>query len=203
MILVTAFEPFEGCTVNTSEEVLKLLPESIGCEDLSKVVLSCDSEVTPQKVVDIVGRFHYSSIILLGEDKRYSFSTLETIAYNWLDYDVPDNYGRQPRGRRIDPMANKSLKCVIDGLALQQCLSERGLKLLLSEDPGRHLCNHVYFSVLNHYSSNFVVLLHFPRLQSQQELLSESLHQFTQITLGVLEYLIELGKMRLNEFLNK
>lgn len=191
MILITAFEPFEGCIVNSSEEVLRLLPESIGGESLSKIVLRCDSEATPQKVIDVVGQSHYSSVILLGEDKRYSLSTLETAAYNWLDYDVPDNYGKRPRGRRIDAIANKALKSVINGLALQQCLSERGLKLLLSEDPGMHLCNHVYFSVLNRYPTDVVALLHFPRLLDQQEPHSEPLQEFTQVTLAVIEYLKE------------
>src|SRR5438105_2737741 len=96
LMLVTAFEPYDGSPLNPAEEVLKRLPDVINGIALCKVRLACDSLRTPLQVTELASDPLISMVVIIGEDRRYALPTLERVAYNWLAYDVPDNLGRQP-----------------------------------------------------------------------------------------------------------
>lgn len=168
MILVTAFEPYGGSSLNPSELVLSQLPGDINGVNLRKVILACDSLRSPLYVTELASDPLVNMVVILGEDRRYDLPTMERIAYNWLQYDVPDNLGHQPMNSSIVAHGPELLETSIDVAAIRLALASKGTRVNVSEDPGRHLCNHVYFQVRYHTDPKPVLLLHLPCLPEQQ-----------------------------------
>src|SRR6266480_688909 len=101
IMLVTAFEPYDGSSVNPAEAVLKQLPDVINGANLRKVVLACDSVRSPLRVTELASDPLVNMVVIIGEDRCYALPTLERIAYNWLNYDVSDNLGHRPMNNCI------------------------------------------------------------------------------------------------------
>lgn len=194
LMLVTAFEPYDGSPINPAEQVLKQLPDIINGVSLRKIALACDSVRTPPRVTDLASDPLVNIVVIMGEDRRYAVPTLERIAYNWLQYDVPDNLGLKPVGTSIVSHGPVSLETPIDVAAIHLALTRIGTLINISDDPGRHLCNHVYYTVRYHTDPKPVLLLHLPRLPEQQKHSSMELADSLQVTFDVLmllSYLIE------------
>ncbi len=192
MILVTAFEPYDGSSLNPSELVLKKLPGEINGVNLRKVILACDSLCTPLYVTELASDLLINMVVILGEDRRYALPTMERIAYNWLQYDVPDNLGHQPINSSIVAHGPEFLETSIDVTAIRLALTSKGTRVNVSEDPGRHLCNHVYFKVRYHTYPKPVLLLHLPRLPEQQAYPSMRLADSGYATFSILSILSSL-----------
>jgi pyroglutamyl-peptidase len=189
MILVTGFEPYGGSSVNPSALVLEKLPTSLNGVTLRKELLVCDGRNTPLRVARLAASTDFRAVLLLGEDKRYAFPTIETTTYNGLEYDVPDNFGWQPRGSLIDPIGPESLACPLDFRAIQRILALREVRVDLSSNPGRHLCNQVFYMVRRQTDQKPVLLLHLPRLPEQQDHPSLPFEQSFTATRLILEVL--------------
>jgi len=130
MILVTAFEPFGGKTWNASSMILERLN---GVMDKRLLPVSISGAKTEIEMLDVSP---YQAVIMLGEANR-SFLSLEQFAYNEIDMRIPDNTGVQIHHQSID-----------DGQTYQTPFQlDRWVKLgiLISEDPGRYLCNYAYY----------------------------------------------------------
>ena len=192
LMLVTAFEPYDGSSLNPAEEVLKQLPGAIDGVSLRKVILSCDSLHTPPQVAELIGDPRVNIAVIIGEDRRYAVPTLERCAYNWLDYEVPDNSGHQPRNASIVSQGPEFLEASVDLAAIHLSLKRRGTPVNISDDPGRHLCNHVYFTARYHSNPKPILLLHLPRLPEQQAYPSMRLADSLQATFGLLTFLSSL-----------
>jgi pyroglutamyl-peptidase len=192
MILVTAFEPYDGSHLNPSEQVLKKLPRNINSVNLRKVILACDSLHTPPYITELASDPLINMVVILGEDRRYALPTMERFAYNWLHYDVPDNLGHQPMNRSIEDHGPELLETSIDVAAIRLALANKGTRVNVSEDPGRHLCNHVYFEVRYHTDPKPVLLLHLPRLPEQQAYPSMRLADTRNATFEILAFLSSL-----------
>jgi pyroglutamyl-peptidase len=189
MILVTAFEPYDRSPINPADLVLKQLPDVIGKTRLQKVTIACDSIQAPSRVTELASNPIINTVVILGEDRRYRMPTLERFAYNWLEYEVPDNLGRQPKNTSIVPQGPTFLVSHVDIKMICLVLSRQGIVVNVSDDPGRHLCNHVYYTVRYHTDPKVALLFHLPRLPEQQLYPSLRLTDSLRATLGLLEYL--------------
>jgi pyroglutamyl-peptidase len=189
IMLVTAFEPYDGSPINPAEQVLKQLPDIINGVNLRKLALACDSVQTPLRVTELASDPLVNMVVIIGEDRRYAVPTLERIAYNWLQYDVPDNQGLQPVGTSIVSHGPVSLETPVDVATILIALTRTGTLINISDDPGRHLCNHVYYIVRYHTDPKPVLLLHLPRLPEQQNHPSMELADSLQVTFDVLKLL--------------
>ena len=192
VMLVTAFEPYDGSPLNPAEEVLKQLPGVIDGVSLHKVILACDSLRTPLHVAELTSDPLVNIAVIIGEDPRYALPTLERLAYNWLDYEIPDNFGRQPMNSSIISQGPEMLEASVDVTAIRLSLKRKGTPINISDDPGRHLCNHVFFTVRYHTDPKPVLLLHLPRLPEQQTYPSMALVDSLDTTFGVLTFLSSL-----------
>lgn len=192
MILVTGSEPYDGSAENPSRSALERLPDEIRGIKIIKLCVSCDSQQTPVRVAEIANDSAVKFVLLLGEDRRYKLPTMERVAYNWLDYDVPDNRGRRPRNVPVVPGGPESFTTSLDADAVQQALASRGVVIDVSDDPGRHLCNQIYYTVRYHTDPKTAVLFHLPRLPTQQASPSLPFDAGFRATLGLLEHLVTL-----------
>jgi pyroglutamyl-peptidase len=161
-ILVTAFGPFDGRPENASGLALAGLKRSHPW--IRTRVFPVDSVVAPSRLRRAVRDVRPELLVLLGEAAGSQAIRLETRAWNQIDFRIPDNAGRQPQDRPIHPAGPASLPCELPVQALLDRLAAGGWPVELSTDPGRYLCNQIYYVARSMMDP--VVFIHLP-LSSQ------------------------------------
>ena len=170
MILITAFEPFGGKTWNASSMILKRLNVQA---DKLELPVSIDQAKQAIEHLDVS---KYDTILMLGEANR-DYLSLEQFAYNEIDMRIPDNQGLQIKQQPID-----------DGTTVQTKLDlHRWVKpgIQLSDDPGRYLCNYVYYQMSQKHPQ--VLFIHVSatietvELQTQQ--IEEIIHEIETLSI--------------------
>lgn len=143
-MLVTAFGPFDGRQENASSLALaalkRLRPE------IHTRVFPVDSVLAPARLRTALRTLRPRTLILLGEAAGSSEIRLEMKAWNELDFMIPDNAGRQPRGRLIEDDGPADYSATLPFVQLLPDLKVAGHPVRLSEDPGRYLCNQLFYT---------------------------------------------------------
>jgi len=163
-ILVTAFGPFDGRLENASllalRGLMKIFPQ------LRTRILPVDSMVAPARLRQAMKTIRPDALVMLGEAAGSSEIRLETTAWNELDFRIPDIAGRQPSPRQIVATAPASLSSTLPLEAIHQKLAEQGHEVRFSNDPGRYLCNQVFFTARHFLETGAVTcpagLIHLP-----------------------------------------
>lgn len=167
-ILVTGFEPFDG-PQNVTAELLRGLEERppkagprlrtglLPCRTRS--VFSAYQALSPKDA---------GGVLLLGQASARARIDLELFAYNLLDFRAPDCDGVLKTQELLDPQgpprrASTLPRCQLEALATSQGPVPVGL----SEDPGRYLCNQIYYQALGLTPKLPVLFVHVPRFQGQ------------------------------------
>lgn len=143
-ILVTAFGPFDGRSENASQLALTALKRAT--PSLRKRLLPVDSVVAPSRLKTAISELQPDLLILLGEAAGSSSIRIETTAWNLLDFTIPDNANRQPRNTPIETGAPTRLETELPLAPLLRHLNKQKLLVTLSSDPGRYLCNQIYYT---------------------------------------------------------
>jgi pyroglutamyl-peptidase len=146
-LLVTAFGPFGGRRLNASSLALAELRKTD--RSLRTRTLPVDLVEAPRRLRAALRMLRPRAVLLLGEAAQANCLRIESLAWNELDFTIPDIVGRQPRGRPIDPAGPDRLETSIDVGALQRLLEREGHPSELSTDPGRYLCNRLYHAALS------------------------------------------------------
>ncbi len=164
MLLVTAFQPFDGSGLNSAQEALRAALPSLG----SDVVVAEPPVVWGQDirmVWPLVDRHRPEAILLLGQGGGAAVR-LEALGRNqrWV--------GRDPaRLRPILPDAPATFAATAPVGPLVAALRAAGLPARLSDDAGSYLCNHLYFHVLHRLNRHGwripTVFVHLPLLPVQ------------------------------------
>lgn len=145
-LLVTAFGPFGGRSRNASSLALAGLKQRLPW--LNTRFLPVDSVVAPQRMSRALRQVDPDAILMLGEAGGGKSIRLETIAWNELDFRIPDIAGRQPQGVCIDPSAHQSIASTLPFDDIHARLLEHSHACDVSIDPGRYLCNQILFHTL-------------------------------------------------------
>lgn len=145
-ILVTAFGPFDGRSENASSLVLKLLRKTF--PEIRTRILPVDSVIAPSRLRQALRQIRPDALILLGEAAGSKTIRLETTAFNELDFRIPDIAGRQPSPRPILQGASPILRSTLPLKNLISLLAADDHQVMLSNNPGRYLCNQVLYVAL-------------------------------------------------------
>ena len=140
-ILVTAFEPFGGNSVNASAEVLRLLPDRIGPCRVRKMLLP----VVFGKAADAVLRQEADAVFLLGEAAGRTSVTPERLARNLRDARIPDNDGGRPKNEKILPDGPAVYHSCVPAEHIVQQMQREGYSIACSEDAGTFVCNDTFY----------------------------------------------------------
>ncbi|MCP4911940.1 MAG: hypothetical protein GY909_02385 [Oligoflexia bacterium] len=149
--LVTGFTPFLDHKVNPTQQIV----ESIEEENIETFVFNVSYDDV-RKSLEQFQLKEYERIILLGLSSNRDHISVEEFAYNEIDVDKPDNEGRVIINQRIDEREEKSIGTSLDHQEL--CDHFKGS---LSQDPGRYLCNYLYYLVLK--ENRNTVFIHVPK----------------------------------------
>ena len=182
MILITAFEPFGGESVNTSEEVLRRIPERIGGHTVEKLVLP----VAFGKAAEQVLKYGAEQIFLLGEAGRRKTVTPETRAKNLRDARIPDNEGYKPEGEPIIPAGPEFYFCRYPVRGIVSRMREEGYAVEASDDAGTYVCNDTFYAV-GARSERPVSFIHVPHRESGIGELAETVTRYIELAITALD----------------
>ena len=154
---MTGFGAFEGVTRNPTEDIvssLNLWDTKEYCITTQVLVCSVDS------VSSFISDLHETLLAIpvcddvilvhLGVDIKSESIKLETMGFNNMTFRVPDQAGYQPCATSIqaDEAYDMSLESDLDVCKLCEQLSSCHWNVEPSADPGRFLCNYIYYRSL-------------------------------------------------------
>jgi len=107
----------------------------------------------------------------VGVNSQQNGFRLEKVAWNEATFRVPDQRGAQPQNEKIysHPEALPSLHSTLLLEPLATSLSQLGFPTETSVDPGRFLCNYIYYHSLDYCARNqtHAVFVHVPPFSQQ------------------------------------
>jgi pyroglutamyl-peptidase len=159
-ILITGFGAFLKHDVNPAQEVALSLKK----EGYDSVILPVSYEGAIAAFKAIKNIKQYDAILSFGLASSRHFISLETKAYNEMNAIHLDNEGVRKMGDPIVKGAPKELSSPFNVPNLKEYLAKEGIETELSSDPGRYICNEVYYLDLS--SGIPALFVHFPSLET-------------------------------------
>jgi pyroglutamyl-peptidase len=145
-ILITAFGPFAGRPENASSLALRALKRRN--PSIHMRILPVDSVIAPARLRQAVRQLQPDVLLMLGEAAGDQAIRLERLAWNELDFRIPDIAGRQPRAKRIEKDGPVSFESTLPLQDMERALKAGDHGVVISEDPGRFLCNQVFYEAM-------------------------------------------------------
>jgi pyroglutamyl-peptidase len=199
-VLVTGFEPFDGQLINPSLEAIKKLNAFMF--DAEIYVLSVPTVfVESIRVVEqAINQKKPDIVILVGQAGGRKDISIERIAINIDDANIPDNLGVKPINQPIIQGGNNAYFSTLPIHQMVDYLKMNNLPVSISNTAGTYVCNHLMYGVLDYLSNNkpdtLAGFIHVPFLHEQvlnQSYFSMSLEEITKaITLCIEVALKEL-----------
>lgn len=180
-VLVTGFGPFDGNTSNPSSSSLETLDRDDNVTLCPNIVVSCKEVDNLLSSIDpSVPRIH------LGLNEKAKSFHIEQFAYNEKNFRIPDMDGLTPVGEVIHVDGPTRIATTMDVHALVSELTDQGLQVELSNDPGRYVCNYMYYKSLALTEKRNAIFVHLPPYdvieQSVQEQFIKSLIEYVRHT---------------------
>ncbi len=147
-ILITAFEPFGGETINPSMEVLRALPERIGAASIIKLELPTTFSGCLPPLEAALAAHRPEAVICLGQAGGDAMISVERVAINLDDASAPDNAGVQPKDQPIVPGGPAAYFSTLPVKDLVQAMRSADVAAGLSYSAGTYACNHVMYGLL-------------------------------------------------------
>ena len=159
-ILLTAFTPFDGESINPALEAMKLLPDKIG-----------NLEVLKLEVPTVFGKSALLVLETIEKAGGRAEITPERIAINIDDARIPDNEGNQPVDSPIYLDGENAYFSTLPVKAMVEAIKKEGLPAALSNSAGTYVCNHLLYSVLYYIQINALPIkagfIHVPYIPEQ------------------------------------
>jgi len=170
-ILITAFEPFGGDSINPSKEVLEAFPDTLYGRKVLKTVLPVIYDQSFERLLPLIEEHDPEVILLTGYAKGRSHVTVERIGINVCDSSAPDALGNVLSNRPIVKGGADGLFSTLPLSSLEKRYKERFLPAKLSNSAGAYVCNNLLYRTLHHIKrqglETRVGFVHLPALPSQ------------------------------------
>ncbi len=148
-ILLTAFTPFGGETVNPALQAVELLPGSIEGIELMKLTVPTVFGKAAEAVAESMRSLKPQAVVCVGQAGGRKAITPERVAINMEDADIPDNEGNQPCDKPVIPGGPAAYFATLPNKAMVQAIQDAGLPAAISNTAGTFVCNHLMYSVLH------------------------------------------------------
>lgn len=164
-VWVTGFEPFSNHETNISQEIVQSLDgfnDSISLDspkgpysadnreseiNIKGDVLSVDRDGTCV-IAELLTHKSPQAIVHLGLAEDRDAISIEATAYNELDFRIPDNAGRKINGDCVVDSRHSLLHSTAPiNLIMEEFEDDE--RIVKSEDPGRFICNEIYFRTID------------------------------------------------------
>ena len=170
-ILLTAFTPFDGESINPALEAMKLLPDKIGQLEVLKLEVPTVFGKSARLVLETMEQEKPDYVLSIGQAGGRAEITPERIAINIDDAGIPDNEGNQPTDRPIYPDGENAYFSTLPVKAIVEAIKREGIPASISNSAGTYVCNHVMYSVLYSIKKNALPIkagfIHVPYIPEQ------------------------------------
>ncbi len=178
-ILVTGFEPFNGATINPSEQIVKHLTAPNGIT-LNKEILPVEFKKTTIRIQELLKEHRPDVVISIGQAGGRTEISIERVAINIDNVrsstgksELPDNAGDTPVDMPIKPDGENAYFSSLPVWELVKAVQEKGIPAAVSYSAGTYVCNHVMYSFLYESAKNYPDMragfIHVPFLPEQLE----------------------------------
>jgi pyroglutamyl-peptidase len=168
-ILVTAFEPFGGETVNPTEIILRMLPDATHGYTIRKLLLPVEFKRSCELALAEYDRLSPVAVIMLGQAGGRSAITPEATARNVMNASIPDNCGYKPEKMPIAENGPDTLPASFPVQRIREAIDALGLPCELSDHAGQYVCNTLFYSMLLHNNGAVPTgFIHVPYIREQR-----------------------------------
>lgn len=168
-LLITAFEPFGGETINPSQEAIKdLTCDEFGDVEIAKETLPVSFERSKKAICELIDKVNPDTVIMFGLSGKSNCIKIERVALNLMDSNKADNDGYNPCEVTIYPDAPSAYLSQLPIKKIQESLNEIGISTMISNSAGLYVCNTTYFAALHHIATTDknanAVFVHLPKI---------------------------------------
>ena len=147
-ILVTAFDPFGGESINPALEAVKLMKDKIDGAEIVKLEIPTVFRKSIDKVAEAIVKENPEVVLSIGQAGGRFEVTPERVAINVDDARIPDNEGNQPIDVPIYEDGAPAYFATLPVKAMVEAIRSAGLPSSLSNSAGTFVCNHIMYGVL-------------------------------------------------------
>jgi len=154
-LLLTAFDPFGGSTINPALEAVKLLADRVGPAHIVKLEVPTVFGQSIAAVAAAIEAEHPDAVLCIGQAGGRHGLTPERVAINISDASIPDNEGNQPVDVTIFEDGPAAYFSTLPVKAMVKAIREAGLPASVSNTAGTFVCNHLMYGVLHTLAKRF------------------------------------------------
>ena len=176
-ILVTGFEPFNGGSINPSEQIVQRLtaPEGV---TLIKKILPVEFQKAGIQLKELFQEYRPDVVLSIGQAGGRAEITVERIAIN-IDCVkssngskiLPDNAGNVPVDEPIEAEGAPAYFSTLPIWKLVEVIQNQGIPAAISNTAGTYVCNHVMYVNLHQATTKYPNMkagfIHVPFLPEQ------------------------------------
>ena len=167
-VLVTAFEPFGGDSINASLEAVRSLPARIDALEITTAVLPTSFSSSLAALERAIASAQPEIVLCVGQAADRASLCVERVAINVQDARLPDNDGAMPSDVPVVVDGPPAYFSTLPVKAVAAALLAQGLSAVVSNSAGSFVCNHVFYGLMHHAATHGRQfrggLLHVPRL---------------------------------------
>ena len=171
-LLITAFEPFGGNSLNSSWELAKNIMPIEGVE-MVKIQLPVSFSKVETSLEEALKRINPDIVLMLGQTAKRTEVNIENVAVNWLESKKSDNDGLTPTGKKIDENGPTSYFSTLPIMSICQSAKDKGLSMKISDSAVTFVCKYTFY-MMGRMASKMknpplFGFLHIPKITNLQE----------------------------------
>lgn len=148
-LLLTAFDPFGGESVNPALEAIRLVPDEVAGWEIAKLEVPTVFGASIDTVAQAIRRETPDAVLCIGQAGGRCDLTPERVAINIDDARIADNAGNQPIDEPIAKDGPAAYFATLPVKAMAAAIREAGLPASVSNTAGTFVCNHLMYGVLH------------------------------------------------------
>ena len=173
-ILVTGFEPFGGEAVNPAWEAVKNLPQQIGRNEITAMLIPVVRYESLKAISEKIEEIRPDAVICVGQAGGRKAVSFERIGINCDDYpSFGDNEGNKPVDEKIFADGPDAYFASIPVRKIVEAINREGIEVSVSNTAGTYVCNHVLYGTRylceKEYGNIISGFIHVPYIREQEK----------------------------------
>lgn len=170
-LLITAFDPFGGESVNPALEAVKMMKNDIAGAKITKLEIPTVFGKSAERLHQAMTAEKPDAVLCIGQAGGRFGVTPERVAINIDDARIKDNEGGRPIDEPIYKDGEPAYFSSLPVKAMVEAIKSKGLPSSLSNTAGTFVCNHIMYSLLYFIDKEFPEtkggFIHVPFIHSQ------------------------------------
>ncbi len=168
-LLLTGFDPFGGEKINPAWEAVKLVKDSIGDFEITKLQVPTVFGKAGQTVSAKADEIGADVVLSIGQAGGRAEVTPEMIGINLRYGRIPDNEGNVPLDEPVVEKGPAGIFATLPARKMAEAIKDAGLPGKLSLSAGAFVCNDLLYSMLYYFhgTKTRVGFIHVPYLPVQ------------------------------------